>query len=217
MQDSVDGKGGMGDQYTGVVTEVPSMPGVGYAQGRQSSNANDPAITQLMDGTPERVAQTYRERATKLARSSAAEFKDATTPVLVFRLNEDRYGIELADVGSVVAALRCTPVPESAAHLEGLINVSGTVRPVLNLRLILGLTLARENCGAYFLMVRRKQRELGLKVEQIDQVQRVSLTELQCQGGGSRASCIRGVTPEMLTILDTDDLIGRFWKEGADS
>lgn len=194
------------------------MGNIDWEYARQVLHATDVVLEQPIEGTPGRIASVYRERAKRLAcRPAPTESQASMTPVLVFRLDQERYGIELADVSAVLGTMRSTPVPESEAKLEGLINVNGTIRPVLNLRFLLDLPAARQNTSAYFLLLRQKQRELSLKVDEIERVQRVSLPDLHSPGGDAAAPYIRGFTPDTLTVLHTAVLFSEFWSETSES
>jgi purine-binding chemotaxis protein CheW len=194
------------------------MGNIDWAYARQVLHATEVALEQPIEGTPGHIADVYRERAKKLALPpDPTGFEASTVPVLVFRLADERYGIELADVSAVLGTMRSTPVPESEAKLEGLINVNGTIRPVLNLRFVLGLPAAGANTPEYFLLLRQKQQELGVKVEEIECVYHLSPQDLHTAEGDLAAPCIRGFTSGTLTVLRTKPLFAEFWNERSES
>jgi purine-binding chemotaxis protein CheW len=194
------------------------MGNIDWAYARQVMHATEVALEQPIEGAPGHIAGVYREPAKKLALPpDPTGFEASTVPVLVFRLGDERYGIELADVGAVLGAMRSTPVPESEAKLEGLINVNGTVRPVLNLRFALGLPAAGPDTPEYFLLLRQKQQELGVKVEEIECVYHLSPQDLHTAEGDLAARCIRGFTSGTLTVLRTKALFAEFWSERSES
>ncbi len=184
---------------------------------RSLLHATELALQQPIEGSPERIAGAYQERARKLARPPAPADTDlATTSVLVFHLGDERYGIELADVSTVLGPMRHTPVPESPPHLEGLINVNGMIRPVLNLRFLLNIPAPAPNVSTNFILLRQKQRELSVRVDEIERVRRISLTDLHLPGRDSVARCIRGFTADTLALLCTSALFSEFWNEGSE-
>ena len=189
-----------------------------WEQTRKSVHAADVALEEPMEGAPERVADVYGERAQKLAQTACSA--PSGTPVLVFRLEQARYGIELASVGAVLGAMPMTPVPESEEKLEGLVNVKGTIRPVLNLRFLLNLPPAGPDTPEYLLVLRQKQRELGIKVEEVERISALALASadrpVMATEQGT-AKYISGCTSGALTILRTSALFAEFWNERSET
>lgn len=60
--------------------------------------------------------------------------------VLVFEIEDRRFGIHSCAVVEVVRAVKLSPPPQRAAMLEGLLNLRGNIVPILDLRSALGIT-----------------------------------------------------------------------------
>src|SRR5688572_3677891 len=54
--------------------------------------------------------------------------------VLVFEVGGVRYGLPASQVREIVRAVTIVPLPRAPAIVEGVVNVHGTVVPVLDLR-----------------------------------------------------------------------------------
>ena len=54
--------------------------------------------------------------------------------IVIFTLNEQRYGIPLGVVERVVRMVQITTLPSGPEFIQGVINVQGEIMPVLNLR-----------------------------------------------------------------------------------
>jgi len=54
--------------------------------------------------------------------------------IVIFTLNEQRYGIPLGVVERVVRMVEITRLPSGPEFIQGVINVQGEIMPVLNLR-----------------------------------------------------------------------------------
>jgi chemotaxis signal transduction protein len=194
------------------------MGNVDWQYTRQSIGTADVGLEEPIDGTPERIASVYRARAKKLAETQQTVRAIFTmAPILVFRLGKQRYGIELASVSAVLGAMRTTPVPESEGKLEGLLNVNGNIRPVLNLRFLLNQPPASQDTPEYFLLLRQKQRELGVKVEEIERISAFAPEELDGTNGDGVARYVRGSTADGLTMLRGSALFAEFWNERLES
>ena len=62
-----------------------------------------------------------------------------TDQYLTFTLAEETFAIEIVKVHEVIDYLHVTRVPRMPAFLRGVINLRGSVVPVIDLRLILGM------------------------------------------------------------------------------
>jgi chemotaxis signal transduction protein len=105
--------------------------------------------------------------------------------------------------------VRPTPVPGTAAAFAGVINVHGEIRPVIDLRRLLGLPdAARSGDPARVILLRRQGRELGLRIDSVEQIRWVGPGELQPSGGGAVGSSpyIKGSTRDLLMLLRTEAL-----------
>ncbi len=58
---------------------------------------------------------------------------------LSFHLGEELFAIEVSRVREILEFIRITPVPSAPEYLKGIINVRGSVVPVINLHCKLGL------------------------------------------------------------------------------
>ncbi len=63
---------------------------------------------------------------------------------MVLGIGAERYAVELRDVEEVLPPVRATPVPGAAAVFAGVINVHGEIRPVMDLRRLLGMDAVRQ-------------------------------------------------------------------------
>ena len=59
---------------------------------------------------------------------------------LVFELGQEEFGIRVLKVREIMGVLDITAVPQTPAHVKGVINLRGKVIPVVDLRLKFGLT-----------------------------------------------------------------------------
>lgn len=66
----------------------------------------------------------------------------ATAQYLTFRLTEELYALDVSKVREVLEVIPITTVPKTPAHMKGVINVRGSVVPVIDMRLRLGMAAA---------------------------------------------------------------------------
>jgi purine-binding chemotaxis protein CheW len=65
---------------------------------------------------------------------SQISFKTDIEQYLSFALGEEQYGIEILRVQEIKGYSGITPIPNTPAHIRGVMNLRGTVIPVVDLR-----------------------------------------------------------------------------------
>lgn len=145
-----------------------------------------------------------RERAAQYAarpQDDAAQDADVYN-VLVFRLGEERYGLDVAYVRGVRPLRRLTRVPGVPNFYRGVVNLRGQMTTVLDLRLFFDLggdtsTLPRE-----LVLVAAHDLHLALLADHVSDLLRIhkrDVAELDMRYA-------HGVTADHLTLLDADAL-----------
>jgi len=156
------------------------------------------------------IEAVWRERAKRLSeRPVTAAAGHNAVPVLILAISKERYAVDLPDVVEVLAPVRPTPVPGTAAVFAGVINVHGEIRPVLDLRRLLGMPAPGMEMGsgplARVILLRQHGRELGLQIDSVEQIRWIGRGELERAGAGAMASSpyIKGTTQDLLMLLST--------------
>lgn len=98
---------------------------------------------------------------------------------VVFQLGREEYGVDIADVQEIIKYVPVTRIPNSMGFVSGVINLRGSIIPVVDLRLRLGLPRsipARQTC---IVMVGIDGQMLGLTVDRVSDVQEFGDAELE--------------------------------------
>lgn len=126
---------------------------------------------------------------------------------LSFFLGDELYALPISALREIVRPLPITEVPRTPAWVLGVITLRGTVLPVMDLRLRLGLPIRDMGRPARFLVVDTEEGPAGLITDRVGRVVRDDLGILepppQALGGG--AAFIEGILRhegELLIILD---------------
>jgi purine-binding chemotaxis protein CheW len=154
-----------------------------------------------------RIAAVWRGRADRLGqRPTLAE--ENLWPVIVLGIGKERYGVDLSDVAEVLALLPVTPVPGAPPIFSGVINVHGEIRPVVDLRRLLGMQTVSNAHVARVILLRKEGREMGLQIDSVEEVRRIGPGELQLAGSSDLAHSahIKGSTKDLLMLLSTEAL-----------
>ncbi|HEY1557671.1 MAG TPA: chemotaxis protein CheW [Kofleriaceae bacterium] len=120
--------------------------------------------------------------------------------VIVFALGSSRYAIELRWVREVVTLGFVTAVPTAPPALGGIVNLHGTILPVLDVAALLDQPPgppARQGDGA--LVIEAESQVCALRVDQVDHV--ASLSE--------QAGAVVDATGRPLVLLDPQRLVRR--------
>ena len=81
-------------------------------------------------------AKILRDRATRLSKPMEEPPSDLTR-VVVFRLGNELYGLEVVHVVEIFRPERLTPVPGALLYIEGVTNLRGEIVTVIDLRALL--------------------------------------------------------------------------------
>ena len=132
---------------------------------------------------------------------------------LTFLLEDQEYGLELLTIQEIRGFTTITPVPNVLPHIRGVINLRGTVLPVVDLRVRFGLPPMDYNKFTVIVIARVADRILGLLVDAVSDVLDVSKTAMRAApdfGNTVDTRFIEGVfeTRERLAVaLDLGQLL----------
>lgn len=158
---------------------------------------------------PEEARRILTKRAQTLAQAP----QDLQTPIeevelLVFSLAKERYGVDPSHILDVAPVQRLTPIPGTPAFVLGVMNYRGQLRPVLDLRRVLDPG-GPGSAGKSVVAVEVNGMMFGILCDAVVGMIRVGTEEIlsapAALGTGQRAY-VRGVTRDMVTVLDLEAL-----------
>lgn len=126
--------------------------------------------------------------------------------ILTFRLADEEYGVDILKVREILGLQPITPVPGTAAHLRGVINLRGRIIPVMDLRLRFGMDpIELATACIVTVQVTRADGEalVGLLVDAVSEVSGVAAGQVEAMPsvGGTRSS------EEVLGLLKSQDRV----------
>ena len=83
---------------------------------------------------------------------SAAETA-ASTQYLTFKLGEEIFALDVAEVREILDFTSVTKVPRTPAFMRGVINLRGSVVPVMDLRLKFGMSATEQTVNSCIIVV----------------------------------------------------------------
>jgi len=99
--------------------------------------------------------------------------------LVVFRLCDEMYGVEILDVWEIVTTGEITIVPNSPDFLRGIINFRSNIVAVIDLEKRFRLHREGENIGDHVMIVRIGNSVFGLLVDEVTDVLRLPEEEIR--------------------------------------
>jgi purine-binding chemotaxis protein CheW len=151
--------------------------------------------------------------------AKAAGPKDpATQQVLTFELGNETYGVEILRVREIRGWTAVTRIPHAPPHVLGVLNLRGSIVPVVDLRMRFELERAQYTKITVIIVLSVNssagRREVGVVVDGVSDVLDVEAANVkQAPDLGTKFATeyIRGLVPvanRMVVLLDIDRLIG---------
>jgi purine-binding chemotaxis protein CheW len=156
-------------------------------------------------------------------RDTAAMAGAGARQVLSFSLGSENYGVDILRVREIRGWSPVTKIPQAPAHVLGVLNLRGSIVPILDLRTRLDLA-ARFTPLTVIIVLSEfaGKREFGLVADGVSDVVEVSLENLKPApklGPSATAECIQGLAiagERMLILLDADALARELVHRGMD-
>ena len=160
---------------------------------------------------PDQVRQVLEERARALARPPEDQADGDALELVVLAVGAERYGVDVRQVREVRPLAGLAPVPGTPACWVGLVNLRGSLCPVLSLRRYLGVgddpDADRQEHGV--LVVVTAPFPAALLVDTAAEVRRCAPEALRPTAAATdRAhAAVQAVTPDLLQVLDPGALL----------
>jgi purine-binding chemotaxis protein CheW len=156
--------------------------------------------------------------------SSNAPVKNGKGPgegshqVLTFVLGNETYGVDILRVQEIRGWSAVTKIPHAPSHVLGVLNLRGSIVPIVDLRMRFSLDRAEYTTVTVIIVVSvmsaAGRREFGVVVDGVSDVVDVNTDAVKAApdlGAHGATDYIRGLVPvsdRMVVLLDIDRLIG---------
>jgi len=138
--------------------------------------------------------------------------------LVTFELNGELYGVEVLSVKEIIRMTGITHMPNAPDFVEGVIDLRGTVIPIVNMRLRFFMPSKEVDSQSRILVMEMKSGKLvGFIVDAVSEVIRVSSSSINpapdlAQHGGAQ-DCVIGIMhhhEHLLILLDLNLLFDEF-------
>jgi purine-binding chemotaxis protein CheW len=132
---------------------------------------------------------------------------------LTFALGDEEYGVEILKIQEIRGYSPITPIPNTPEHIKGVMNLRGSIIPVVDLRRTLGMPTAEYTPFTVIIVLHVGSRVMGLIVDAVSDVLDVARTDIHpTPDFGTRidARFIQGmarVGDKLVVLLDIDRVL----------
>ena len=137
---------------------------------------------------------------------------------LTFALGHEEFGLEILKVREIIGYMQITAVPQTPAHVKGVINLRGQVIPVVDLRLKFGMNAAEVTEETCIIVVEINQTDrkfqTGIVVDRVKEVLDIegeNIEDAPQFGSNVETNFILGmgkVNGAVKILLDIDKVLG---------
>lgn len=113
--------------------------------------------------------------------------------IACFRLGDDLYAADIMRIREIIRPQKLTSLPKSPSFVEGVLNLRGTVIPVIDLRKRFDFPAADLDKNTRLLIVTVGRQLLGLEVDEVTEVITIHLTDIK-----PPPQVVKGVSAEYL-------------------
>ena len=132
---------------------------------------------------------------------------------LSFTLGAEHYGVDILKVQEIRGYDAVTRVPDAPDYIKGVINLRGTIVPVIDLRLKLRLDEARYDAFTVMIVLNVEDRVVGIVVDSVSDVIPLNAEQIRPTpefGAAVDTRFISGIGTQddrMLILLDIETLL----------
>jgi purine-binding chemotaxis protein CheW len=137
---------------------------------------------------------------------TAEQRHETALDLLVFELDDVRFGLELTSVREVVRAVFITPLPEAPPVIEGIIDVRGSMVPVYDLRARFGLAARSLHPAEHMVIAWTGQRLVAVRCDRAEWIERIAESAVErgdpVTRGGERIAGVARAGDDLVLIHD---------------
>ncbi len=132
---------------------------------------------------------------------------------LTFIIGEEQYGVDILRVQEIKGYTAVTRIPNTPDYIKGVLNLRGTIVPIVDLRTKFGLEKVEATMFTVIVVVVVRDRVMGLVVDAVSDVLNIAAKDVQPPpefGTRVDVSFVKGIGKcgeRLVTILDIDRVL----------
>ena len=132
---------------------------------------------------------------------------------LTFQLGDELYGVDILRVQEIKGYTAVTRIPNTPPHIKGVLNLRGTIVPIIELRTKFGMPTIDYTMFTVIVVVVVKEKIMGLVVDAVSDVLNIDKKDIQPPpefGTKVDVSVLSGIGKsgdKLVALLDIDRLL----------
>ncbi|MDP2367635.1 chemotaxis protein CheW [Rhodoferax sp.] len=114
---------------------------------------------------------------------------------LTFRLDQEEYGIDILRVQEIRGYEPPTRIANAPAFIKGVVNLRGTIVPIVDMRLKFGCSKAEYNSFTVVIVLNLRQRIVGIVVDSVSDVMELGADSVKA-------------APDVESVIDSASVLG---------
>ena len=126
---------------------------------------------------------------------------------IIFRLGSEYFATETEKIQNISDIMQITKVPTAPSYINGLINLRGSIKPLVDIGMLLNIKNQSENQN--IIILKLDEEEVGIAVDEVIEVADIDLNMLQNTSIDSK-EYIKGViefNKYLLTVIDINKIV----------
>jgi purine-binding chemotaxis protein CheW len=130
----------------------------------------------------------------------------ADMQVVSFRVGNEEYGVDIAQVQEIIRMVEITHVPRSPRFIEGVINLRGQLIPIVDLRTRFGMERSPATKSTRIIVTEIGTKRVGIVVDSVSEVLSIAAENIEeapeiVAGAGTEYIAGVGKVAERLIIM----------------
>lgn len=132
---------------------------------------------------------------------------------LTFNLGEELYGVDILRVQEIKGYTTVTKIPNTPSHIKGVLNLRGTIVPIVELRTKFGMPTIEYTTFTVIIVVVVRDKVMGLVVDSVSDVLNIDKKDIQPPpqfGAKVDVGFMNGIgksNDKLIALLDIDRLL----------
>lgn len=138
---------------------------------------------------------------------------DEESQLVVFELSSEFYGVDISAVNTIIRMQEITEIPRSPEFVEGVINLRGSIIPVIDLRKRLGLRVNEPTRASRIIVIEANNQMIGMVVDAVAETVRLPQSAIEPPSPivlSADVEYVRGIgklSDRLVVLLDLDKVL----------
>lgn len=135
--------------------------------------------------------------------------------VVVFKINNEEYAIDIMDVERILGYIECTKIPDTSSFIKGVIDYQKTILPIINTKERFYVKNTSYNEESKIIVVRSNDNLIGLSVDDVLEVADIFLEKIDDtphiakRNSNKYIKSIINKDNRLIILLDTKEIISQ--------